>query len=198
MLQLVCLLVLFYHGQAMSVDHLRMMMSSSSSSSTTSSSTRVAVVTGASQGIGRGIAVELGSQGYIVYCLGRTSRRHEQEELASSISSTSFQTAPSRPVAPGLDVTVESAAEQVTARGGTGIGISCDLRKDGTIESILKQVYQDHGRLDVLVCSAYSTPSSERKVYEENFGDKAWTCGMPSMDLDCDKSMRPVEPQHPT
>ena len=59
---------------------------------------RVAVVTGASRGIGRGIAVELGSEGYTVYCLGRSSRGNLPEGQ--------------RPVADGLDCTVDSAVGQ--------------------------------------------------------------------------------------
>lgn len=108
---------------------------------------RVAVVTGASRGIGRGIALELGSAGYKVYCLGRSSR--DQPE------NIDYQ----RPVADGLDVTVESAAEEITRRGGTGIAVPCDLSKDGVIEEILEgTIRANEGRLDILVCSAYTTP----------------------------------------
>ena len=111
-----------------------------------SSAPRVAVVTGASRGIGRGIAVALGSEGYTVYCLGRSSR-------ANGLPGGQ------RAVATGLDVTVESAAEEVTARGGEGIGIVCDLSRDDEIERVMKQIYDEQGRLDVLVCSAYTTPN---------------------------------------
>ena len=108
---------------------------------------RVAVVTGASRGIGRGIALELGSAGYKVYCLGRSSR-NSQGKIESQ-----------RPVAEGLDLTVESAAEEITKRGGTGIAVPCDLGKDGIIEDILENTVQaNEDRLDVLVCSAYTTP----------------------------------------
>ncbi len=108
---------------------------------------RVAVVTGASRGIGRGIALELGSAGYKVYCLGRSSRT-QQETI-------DYQ----RPVAHGLDLTVESAAEEITKRGGVGIAIPCDLGKDGVIEEILEgTVRAKEDRLDLLVCSAYTTP----------------------------------------
>lgn len=112
---------------------------------------RVAVVTGASRGIGRGIALELGSAGYKVYCLGRSSRR-EQRDGAPAIE---YQ----RPVAEGLDLTVESAAEEITKRGGVGVAVPCDLSRDGVIEEILEdRVGATEGRLDVLVCSAYTTP----------------------------------------
>lgn len=108
---------------------------------------RVAVVTGASRGIGRGIALELGSAGYKVYCLGRSSRSN-QEAIEDQ-----------RPVAKGLDLTVESTAEEITQRGGVGIAVPCDLGKDGVIEDILEnKVRANDDRLDLLVCSAYTTP----------------------------------------
>jgi dehydrogenase/reductase SDR family protein 1 len=110
---------------------------------------RVAVVTGASRGIGRGIALELGSAGYKVYCLGRSSRS------TKGTPAIDYQ----RPVAEGLDLTVESAAEEITERGGIGIAVPCDLGKDGVIEDILSDTIRaKEGRLDLLVCSAYTTP----------------------------------------
>lgn len=113
---------------------------------------RVAVVTGASRGIGRGIALELGSAGYKVYCLGRSTR-------TTSTSTTKDVEYYQRPVAEGLDLTVESAAQEITRRGGIGIAVPCDLGKDGVIEDILANTVQkDEDRLDVLVCSAYTTP----------------------------------------
>ncbi len=120
---------------------------------------RVAVVTGASRGIGRGIAMELGSQGYIVYCLGRSSRKIGLGLLKDQ-----------RPVAQGLDVTVESAAEQVTKRGGQGIAMVCDLSQDDgmmNIENIVEQIYQEQGRLDILVCAAYTTPNTKEGLRGE-------------------------------
>lgn len=109
---------------------------------------RVAVVTGASRGIGRGIALELGSAGYKVYCLGRSTRN-------TSTKDDHYH----RPVAEGLDLTVESAAEEITKRGGVGIAVPCDLGKDGVIEDILANTVQNHDdRLDILVCSAFTTP----------------------------------------
>jgi len=114
---------------------------------------RVAVVTGASRGIGRGIALELGSAGYTVYCLGRSSRSTLDE--GTTTPDIDFQ----RPVAEGLDLTVESAAEEITKRGGFGIAVPCDLGKDGVIEDILaNRVQKANDRLDLLVCSAYTTP----------------------------------------
>ena len=116
---------------------------------------RVALVTGASRGIGRGIALELGSAGYKVYCLGRSSRPVRDGGDDTPAVAIEYQ----RPVAEGLDLTVESAAEEITKRGGIGVAVPCDLGKDGVIEEILEeQIRAKEGRLDVLVCSAYTTP----------------------------------------
>ena len=67
---------------------------------------RVALVTGSTRGIGRGIAVELGRAGYTVYTVGRSSRSGGQTQ--------------ERSMPDGLDLTVESAAEAVSEAGSTG------------------------------------------------------------------------------
>jgi len=91
----------------------------------------------------------LGSEGYTVYCLGRSSRTMSEAP------------ADQRPVADGLDVTVESAAEEITRRGGKGVGMPCDLTQDGVLEPLLEKIFEEEGRLDVLVCAAYTTPRGE-------------------------------------
>jgi NAD(P)-dependent dehydrogenase (short-subunit alcohol dehydrogenase family) len=93
---------------------------------------QVAVVTGASRGGGRGIALVLGEGGATVYVTGRSTRR----------SST-------RPDLSGT--TVEDTAEQVTARGGVGIAVCCDHTVDEQVEALFVQVRQEQARLDILV-----------------------------------------------
>src|SRR3989442_3947177 len=71
----------------------------------------VAVVTGGSRGIGKGIATELGAAGATVYVTGRT-------------------------VAAGpLPGTVAVTAEQVTALGGPGIAMPCDHEADAPVQA---------------------------------------------------------------
>lgn len=139
-----------------------------SMTSGSNSNQKVAVVTGATRGIGRGIALELGRSGYKVYCIGRSSRALKEKVEGQ------------RPVASNLELTVESIAEEITAlgNGGVGIGVACDLSLDGQIEDAIATIeQQENSRLDVLVCSAYTTPTIEKPIA----GD-FWTQGMAMWD----------------
>src|ERR687886_981370 len=100
---------------------------------------RVALVTGASRGVGRGIALGLGEAGATVYVTGRTV-----EEGAAHW--------------PG---TIGATAEAVTALGGRGIAVRCDHRDDAAIAALFAQVQAEQGRLDVLVNNVYSIPGLE-------------------------------------
>jgi len=120
---------------------------------------RIAVVTGASRGIGRGIAIELGRQGHTVYALGRSTRGKQTTERA---------------VASGLDLCIESTAEAVSAAGGNGYSIACDLSKDSDIERALAQVASAEGKLDILVCSAYTTPPGSLRADFWTQGIEMW------------------------
>lgn len=97
---------------------------------------KVAVVTGASRGIGRGIALALGDEGATVYVTGRT-------------------------VTPGsysLPGTVGETAAQVDDRGGKGIAVQVDHANDDQVAALFEQVRRQQGRLDILVNNAFSLP----------------------------------------
>lgn len=106
---------------------------------------RVAVVTGASRGIGKGIALELGAAGATVYVTGRT-------------------TTPGR-----LPGTVHATAEEITAAGGTGVAVVCDHTDDAAVEKLFARVRDEQGRLDVLVNNVYNAPAAGRWL-----GRKFW------------------------
>ncbi len=90
----------------------------------------VAVVTGASRGAGRGIAVALGEQGYRVYVTGRTVREGDAD----------------------LPGTIGATAAQVDAAGGKGIAIQCDHADDAQVAALFARVADEcGGRLDILV-----------------------------------------------
>jgi NAD(P)-dependent dehydrogenase (short-subunit alcohol dehydrogenase family) len=91
----------------------------------------VALVTGASRGAGRGVAVELGAAGATVYVSGR-----------------SVDGGPTTDNVPG---TIEETAREVTDRGGRGVAIRCDHTVDTDVEALFSRIRDDHGRLDILV-----------------------------------------------
>jgi NAD(P)-dependent dehydrogenase (short-subunit alcohol dehydrogenase family) len=96
---------------------------------------KVAIVTGASRGAGRGIALALGDAGAIVYVTGRSIRGKATTENQ-----------------PG---TIEDTAEAVTARGGRGIAVRCDHTVDSEVEALFARVKQIQGRLDILINNAW-------------------------------------------
>lgn len=93
---------------------------------------RVVLVTGASRGAGKGIALAFGSLGDIVYITGRSKEEGD---------------------AP-LPGTVYATAEEVTARGGKGIAAICDHGNDEQVAALFEQIKKEQGRLDILVNNA--------------------------------------------
>jgi NAD(P)-dependent dehydrogenase (short-subunit alcohol dehydrogenase family) len=91
----------------------------------------VALVTGASRGAGRGIALELGTAGATVYVTGRSVA--------------------GRPTTDNVPGTIDESAAEVTDRGGRGIAVRCDHTVDADVESLFGRIRDDHGQLDLLV-----------------------------------------------
>lgn len=85
----------------------------------------VAVVTGASRGLGRGIARAFGSKGATVYLTGRA-----------------------------VDGSLEQAAAEVDARGGRGIAVVCDHRDDEQVRALFGRIREQSTLLDILVNNA--------------------------------------------
>ena len=92
---------------------------------------QVALVTGASRGVGKGIALALGAAGATVYITGRTVNEGE----------TPFP----------LSGAITSTAEEVTRVGGKGIAVRCDHRNDDEVRTVFEQIKSEQGRLDILV-----------------------------------------------
>ncbi|TYS15394.1 SDR family NAD(P)-dependent oxidoreductase [Rossellomorea vietnamensis] len=110
---------------------------------------KIAVVTGASRGAGRGIALELGRAGATVYVTGR---------------SVKGATTDNRPE------TIEETAAGVTSRGGKGIAIRCDHTNDEDVRNLFDQIEREQGRIDILVNSVFggsesSLPPGEGRLF---------------------------------
>lgn len=92
---------------------------------------RVALVTGASRGVGKGIAVGLGEAGATVYLTGRTLHAGQSPG--------------------GMGDTLQAAAQAVTDAGGQGIAVACDHTDDDQVRGLFARIGAESGRLDVLV-----------------------------------------------
>lgn len=92
---------------------------------------RVALVTGAGQGVGRGIARALAFEGARVAIVGRTLQK------------------------------VEAVAEEIRSEGGDARGFSCDVIELEQIEALIKDVVEHFGSLSILVNNAQTTVHGE-------------------------------------
>lgn len=118
-----------------------------------SNTAAVAIVTGASRGAGKGIALALGSHGCTVYVTGRS----EQEGDASM---------------PG---TIYATAEAVSKVGGKGIAVRCDHGDDAQAKALFDQVTREQGRIDILVNNACAI--HDRLPMPGNFWEKPLEIG---------------------
>jgi NAD(P)-dependent dehydrogenase (short-subunit alcohol dehydrogenase family) len=99
---------------------------------------KIALVTGASRGAGRGIAMGLGEKGMTVYVTGRTVTPGVARGWDGSV----------------LPGTVAETAEAVTNAGGKGIAVMCDHGDDAQVAALFEQISNEAGRLDILVNNA--------------------------------------------
>ena len=108
---------------------------------------RVAIVTGASRGIGKGCALELAAAGAIVYVTGRSVREGDA----------------------ALPGTVGGTAAEIAAAGGHAVAVACDHRDDAAVQALFERVDAEQGRLDVLVNNAFLIPpelTSGKRFFE--------------------------------
>ena len=125
---------------------------------------KVAIVTGASRGVGRGIAKGLGEAGATVYVTGRTENGDSLPEFLK-------------------DTSILKTAEEITNLGGIGIAHKCDHSKDEEVEKLFERVIAEQGKIDILVNNAwgggvhamqgyfFNTPFWEQPVslWDDNF-----------------------------
>jgi NAD(P)-dependent dehydrogenase (short-subunit alcohol dehydrogenase family) len=95
-------------------------------------SSPVALVTGASRGIGKQLCVDLARNGYEVVCVAR---------------STSDQ--PTK-----LPGTIDETVEIVRAEGGRALPVALDVRDEHAVVALADRVYAELGRCDLLVNNA--------------------------------------------
>jgi dehydrogenase/reductase SDR family protein 1 len=89
---------------------------------------KAAVVTGASGGVARGIALELARSGATVYLTGRSH------------------------------ATLDDVVAEIAAEGGASVPIICDHADDSAVAAAIDQIVADAGRLDILVNCVATIP----------------------------------------
>lgn len=94
---------------------------------------QVAVVTGASRGVGRGIAEVLGECGATVYLVARSV---------------------SRPATDDATGTLEQVAAVIEAHGGSSTCVRCDVGDDAQVDALFDRVRTEQGHLEILVNNA--------------------------------------------
>ncbi len=92
----------------------------------------VIIVTGASRGIGKGLALGLAAQGAAVVCAARTET--DQPD--------------------GLPGSVQTTAREITAAGGRALPVRCDIGREEDLVALVDRTIEVFGRLDVLVNNA--------------------------------------------
>lgn len=112
----------------------------------------IAIVTGASRGAGRAIAVELGAAGATVYVTGRS---------LGGKNTLGLETA-----------TLEETAQAVEAAGGKALPVRCDHTNDEDVQALFAKVKDEHGRLDVLVNNVWGGYEGHDEGFENRFWDQ--------------------------
>jgi NAD(P)-dependent dehydrogenase (short-subunit alcohol dehydrogenase family) len=137
----------------------------------------VAVVTGASRGAGRGIAVELGAAGATVYVTGRSTRAQPAAGYESLLALSKMAAVPG---------SIDETAEEVTRLGGRGIAVRCDHTQEAQVAALFEQVQREQGRLDVLVNNAWGGHETFDGVFNAPF----WTHPLVHWDSMIDRGVR--------
>jgi len=105
--------------------------------------TKVVLVTGASRGIGKGIALASSKEGWITYITGRKLE------------------------------TLQSTCEDIKVQSGNNVfPIVCDHNDDAQVKNAIDQIYETHGRVDVLVNNAYGAIDSLLSSSKTSFWER--------------------------
>jgi NAD(P)-dependent dehydrogenase (short-subunit alcohol dehydrogenase family) len=112
---------------------------------------KVALVTGATRGIGKGIAIGLGEAGATVYITGRRVVDDTSDEISGSLTATKLA--------------VEKA-------GGVCIPIQVDHSDDEQVRSLFQRIADEQqGQLDLLVNNVYAGVQALRNTNNKPFWD---------------------------
>lgn len=108
---------------------------------------KVALITGAGQGVGQGIALAMVDEGALIAVTGRTLAK------------------------------LEKTCELIEQRGGKAIAIECNVKDQVSLENCVEQVAQQFGRIDILVNNAQEVPLGDLHSITMDALDAGWESG---------------------
>ncbi|KAK0709108.1 hypothetical protein B0T26DRAFT_394436 [Lasiosphaeria miniovina] len=117
--------------------------SSNSSSSTAAAGKPVALLVGASRGIGRQVAIDLAANGYAVVVAARSESGSGD---GKSEKAAWFPPDPNSPQS-----TITTVAREIREAGGDAAAIPVDTRDFASVQALVARTVERYGRLDVLV-----------------------------------------------
>jgi NAD(P)-dependent dehydrogenase (short-subunit alcohol dehydrogenase family) len=139
---------------------------------------RVAVVTGASRGAGRGIALELGAAGATVYVTGRSTRAEPARGYEGILAESGM---------PSLPGSIDDTADAVARLGGTGIPVRVDHTREDEVRALFDRVQREQGGLDLLVNNAWGGHEAFSKAA---FGAPFWEQALDQWEAMFDRGVR--------
>ena len=116
---------------------------------------QIAIVTGASQGLGEAIAIRLGMNGAKVLCVARNA-----EKLAATV-------------------------EKITSAGGQAVAMACDVTDRAAVEQLFAQVEETYEKLDILVNNAGITRDTLLPIMKDEQWDEIIAANLTSCFLFC-------------
>ncbi len=116
---------------------------------------KIALVSGASRGLGRAVALELAAAGAHVVATGRSK--------PGAATQTSVP-----------DLTVQRTVELVAEAGGSAEAVICDHTDPDAVRRLVDDVLARHGRIDVLVNNAWGGHDHHDEASDEASGEEVW------------------------
>ncbi len=92
---------------------------------------KTAIITGATRGIGKAIALKLASEGANIVVASKSVTEN-----------------------PKLGGTIYSAAEEIEAAGGKALAVQCDIRFEDQVQNVIDKTIETFGGIDILINNA--------------------------------------------
>jgi NAD(P)-dependent dehydrogenase (short-subunit alcohol dehydrogenase family) len=105
-------------------------------------SRKVAFITGASRGIGKGCAIELAEAGFDVAITARTVKEGDAREHSPTMARSDMSPLPG---------SLESTTAAIEAKGAKAMAVQADLLEPATLGAAVTKVLERWGRIDVVI-----------------------------------------------